>query len=937
MEQIAGMNITPRRVQGPGFELIGVEGEQGVGTAIWLPTSSPCRAEGFSIHEPARAFLMRPAIAGMARLVAADREAQAVVYASGEVWSLAEVAAHLRRRSATPGLRAGIELAWRVADLLSRAEREAQGLGLRGHGAIDPWRLALRADGQVLVLGYGLRTGHPERCCTGSELAEALRYAPPERLTGRPEDGTSDLFSLSLLALEWMVGEPVYSGTPEGIRAQVAEAEGDHRLYTWRERLPHEVFEVFGRAVRRDPDARWPDTTAYRDATRRLLSSPALEGPSLHQLMTAAQLEAPRRFVGLAEERGDVDRRQTAPPPAAETRADPDPTKRYVSLGGRNAGRGRQAEPAPAEGPVPSRARPDAPPPPPQRPPPEPEAPIAPIGAAIGAAPAISLPTSSGAAGPATLWEEQPAPVDWAAIDARRQPTTEIPKPDAARLAKGGAPGAEPPKAPEPVNPRAVQVAAVGGRNAGKVSAADRSTQVEPGARDAAAKATVTPPQEPQAAREAPPREPTPQPQAAREAPPREPTPQPQAAREAPPREPTPTPQAAGEVSARTAPPPPPAPPRSPTAQRDPTPQPINKAPVHKDLGPPRDPPPPPPVSRDPVETVRVPRSGEVAIPVNRPPTPPPARPPGPEVRSAEPRSQPKIAAMGAERTQDVRVAPQPTPPPTPPVPPPPPPAVLAQAARRADPPRSERKEETVEPLGPDPLYGAQIRPTMAAPDDKTVIDDDTDPRMVPPPPPPPERAPAEATPAEGFRKEEPGPRTERRVRVWPRDEEPTRTLTRGDDIIRLALEDPEGRTFSHVIDGALVAAEAIEHIARARGLARNDMLGATVYGWRLSRDGQIVPDDTRVTTLRGAPLYLVRIPNRPVLVGVVVRDPEGDAWLSAAVGTAVPVARIVAWLTQVFALEPGEWSLRVGGLSLHPDALLDGRIDDGGELELVR
>lgn len=352
MEHIAGMPTTPRRVQGPGFELVGLSSDQGTGTALWIPPGSACEAEGITVPESARAFLVRPAIPGLARLVAIDRDQRAVVYATGEAWSAAEVAAGLRRKGQRPGLRAGVELAWRLTDLLARTRQEASTFGLTGHGAIDPWRVALRADGQVLLLGYGVRLGHPERTCTGAERAEALRYAPPERIADASQDTTSDLFSLTLLAMEWMVGEPVYSGAPDAIRRAAIDAEGDHRLYAWRDRLPAEVAEVVGRAIRRDIDARWTDPTAYSDALRRLLSNPALDGPGLFQLMSAAQLELPRRFVGLGELRGDVDQRATQPDaeaPAAQGKS------RYVSMGGRTGGRAKALEATAPTGPTPGR------------------------------------------------------------------------------------------------------------------------------------------------------------------------------------------------------------------------------------------------------------------------------------------------------------------------------------------------------------------------------------------------------------------------------------------------------------------------------------------------------------------------------------------------------------------------------------------------------
>jgi hypothetical protein len=345
MEAIAGMPVTPRRVQGPGFELVGLLGERGHHTAVWYPPSSPGRAEGLALPDGARAFLERPGLPGIARLTHLDRDTGAVVYASGEVWSLAEVVASLRRRGEIPGVRAGVELAWRVATLLAEAQGDAAAVRLAGHGAIDPWRVALRRDGQVYLLGYGMSAGKAALRCGGLQLREALRYAPPERLEGRAEDASSDLFSLALVALEWMVGEPVYRGDEESLRRQAREAEGDRRLYAWRERLPAAVVEVFGRAVRRDVDGRWQEPAAFAEAARRVLAHPALTGPSLFQTMASPSIDPPHRFVGLSEERGEVDNAtRTREELVVDHQTEPHAAPRrwrHVALGGRQATRAR--------------------------------------------------------------------------------------------------------------------------------------------------------------------------------------------------------------------------------------------------------------------------------------------------------------------------------------------------------------------------------------------------------------------------------------------------------------------------------------------------------------------------------------------------------------------------------------------------------------------
>jgi hypothetical protein len=138
-------------------------------------------------------------------------------------------------------------------------------------------------------------------------------------------------------------------------------------------------------------------------------------------------------------------------------------------------------------------------------------------------------------------------------------------------------------------------------------------------------------------------------------------------------------------------------------------------------------------------------------------------------------------------------------------------------------------------------------------------------------------------------------------------------------------------------VDGELSAVEAVAQWVSDRNLASTDLMGHTLYGWRFARGGAPIPDDRPVRELGAEPVDLLRVPNRALLVEVVARDPSGDAWLTAPVGSAVPCRRVVAALVQAFGLTGSGWRLRAGGQSCAPDALLEGRLEDGGTLELVR
>ena len=77
-------------------------------------------------------------------------------------------------------------------------EERAAEYGLFCHGNLNPWRILLRADGQVSVVGYGIPPIDILKYRDNKKRPPAedtFRYCPPERLEDDPiEDLSSDLY-----------------------------------------------------------------------------------------------------------------------------------------------------------------------------------------------------------------------------------------------------------------------------------------------------------------------------------------------------------------------------------------------------------------------------------------------------------------------------------------------------------------------------------------------------------------------------------------------------------------------------------------------------------------------------------------------------------------------------------------------------------------------
>ena len=284
---IAGMTPTGRRLATPAAELVEAQDARGLKHLVW-------RAQDVHRSHPALkadlqiGWMESPEVTGLARLVHHDPDAGTFAYATGTCFTVAEIVRIYAEEETGAGVKAGLELCYLVAEALSEASEAAFDLGVFSHGNLNPWTIVVKPDGQPLVLCYGLpqvemKVWQEDPRAVPRE--DSFRYAPPERVEGHDEDIASDLFALALIGLEFMVGRPVYDGLLDDIRQQAARGEGMRRLYQWREKLPANVREVLGRALKPDPDTRYRRGLDFVYAVHDLLGSIDVEGPSLVEVM----------------------------------------------------------------------------------------------------------------------------------------------------------------------------------------------------------------------------------------------------------------------------------------------------------------------------------------------------------------------------------------------------------------------------------------------------------------------------------------------------------------------------------------------------------------------------------------------------------------------------------------------------------------------------
>lgn len=373
MDPIGGRTPTGRHLAGPCTDLVELTDREGLKNLalVYHPNWRGHASLGAPMDR-IRGLMSKTGVIGLPPLVDVDAAAGAWIYATGSAWSLAEIVRGLASAGQTGSIRAGLELCYLAAEVLLEASDLGAGIGLTGHGSLDPQRLLVRNDGQVLVIGYGLPALDLEGWLKNPRLkidSDALRYLPPEAFTSGRAVLSADLFALTLAGIELMVGRPVYDGLTDDIAAQARNGDAVRRIYGWRDLLPATVQEVLLKALKPDPDARYRDGVEYLYAVHDLLSSIDADGPPLVEIVAryrgltsrdklaaakATGAYSPQELAELTADLAEVERQDLPAPsrarpmePEPEPEVDPDaPAERWGRAGETRGGRGRPAAPA---------------------------------------------------------------------------------------------------------------------------------------------------------------------------------------------------------------------------------------------------------------------------------------------------------------------------------------------------------------------------------------------------------------------------------------------------------------------------------------------------------------------------------------------------------------------------------------------------------------
>jgi serine/threonine-protein kinase len=139
------------------------------------------------------------------------------------------------------------------------------------HRDVSPANILLSRTGHVKLTDFGIATVRSRAPTTeDGQVRGKLGYMSPEQVLGKELSGKSDVFTLSTVLAEMLIGEPLFQGESElNVLLQIRDA--DLRVLARCERrIPQDIRALVLRGLQRDPEER-PTAGAFAEACAEVI------------------------------------------------------------------------------------------------------------------------------------------------------------------------------------------------------------------------------------------------------------------------------------------------------------------------------------------------------------------------------------------------------------------------------------------------------------------------------------------------------------------------------------------------------------------------------------------------------------------------------------------------------------------------------------------
>jgi serine/threonine-protein kinase len=126
------------------------------------------------------------------------------------------------------------------------------------HRDVKPGNIRILDDGKIKILDFGIARFASSSLTQSGTVMGTPSYMAPEQIMGQPVDGRADIFSAGVLLYELLSGQKPFAGdSPTAVAYCIMNSEAPP-LRSSIPDLPDAVNEIVSRALRKNPEDRYP-------------------------------------------------------------------------------------------------------------------------------------------------------------------------------------------------------------------------------------------------------------------------------------------------------------------------------------------------------------------------------------------------------------------------------------------------------------------------------------------------------------------------------------------------------------------------------------------------------------------------------------------------------------------------------------------------------
>jgi len=169
---------------------------------------------------------------------------------------------HYLARAAPLEISKAVDFASQIADVMTYVHES----GIV-HRDLKPENLLVASDGRLKLVDFGIALMRGARRLTFGHLSSEVGtpdYMAPEQVQGDRGDARTDIYALGVILYEMLTGQVPFQGdNPLAVMSQRVTSPAP-LVRSVRPDVPRELEAVVYRALRRDPDERYPSMAALR-------------------------------------------------------------------------------------------------------------------------------------------------------------------------------------------------------------------------------------------------------------------------------------------------------------------------------------------------------------------------------------------------------------------------------------------------------------------------------------------------------------------------------------------------------------------------------------------------------------------------------------------------------------------------------------------------